>query len=167
MKYLFRKPHGGRKPQRVKLRCLPLLIAELNNKSSGKAYRAGEILFINVLKETDRTLRAGVSKAPTHLLVWGPAEGWGKNAGDRRGLHPSKWPPALPPKASGFQASRHLGQRALPPLSAFLFPGIVWPGPLIKRRALCLRTTALKTKVSGCLPGPLAVPSERDCAWLS
>lgn len=81
MKYLFRKPHTGRKPQRVKLGRLPLLIAESNKESSSKAHGAGEIVFITMPLKMDRGERA---------RIWpiSSSEGRGRNSGDRPGLSP-------------------------------------------------------------------------------
>lgn len=82
--------------------------------------------FTNVLKKTDQILSVGREQALSDLSVWGP-EGQGEERGHRLGLSPS---PADPPaRASGFQAS---WTKSPSPLSAFLFPGIVWPNPLIK-----------------------------------
>lgn len=107
MEYLFRKPHAGRKTQRVKFGCLPFLITELNTRSSSKAYEAGEISTIYVLKKTDRKLRVGRGQGSGRFLGVGTSGGQGRNAGDRRGL--SLALPGQQPRPPRHPDSRPLG----------------------------------------------------------
>lgn len=114
---------GGR--LRVELGRLPLLMAELNNKSSSQAYGARGIPFINVLKKTDRRLRVGSGQGSDPSLdVGDQRRAAGRNAGDRQG------PPSLPnghqPRPPKHPDSRPPGteDKGSSPLSAFLFPGL-------------------------------------------
>lgn len=145
MKYLFRKQHGERKTQRVKLDCLPLPIAELKSKNSSEACRTGEVLLINPLKKTVRSLRVGSGQGSDQSLGVGTSRGQGE-----------EWPAALPPKASGFQASGHQGQRPFPLCQPSCSQGLCAPA---------LWSNSGIIKVSGLALGPLGVPSERDYAW--
>lgn len=80
----------------------------------------------------------------------GVCRGQGEESGGQVGPQPlPAWahsPACLGIRIPGLQSSRTKGPS---PLVSLPVPGIVWPGPLIKLRALCLRTTALNTKVSG------------------
>lgn len=147
---------GGR--LRVKLGRLPLLMAELKQQKFQPSLWGWGFFLVTCWRKLVGDGGWGVDRAGTHLTMWGTSGGQlGGMQGTGGASIPPEWSPAPPPKASGFQASWHRGQRTLSPCQPSCSWGL-WPGPLIKLRALCLQITALKTKVQGCLWVPSAFP---------
>lgn len=154
MQYLFRKQHSERKTQRVKLECLLFPIAELKNKSSSKACRTEEVLLINSLKKTVRSLKVGSGQS----LGVGTSRGQGEEC--RGQVGPQSLPNGQQPRPPRHPDSRPPGtkDKGPSPLVSLPVPRDCAPQPFdqIRGHYQGLRAGSL---------GSLGVPNERDYAW--